>query len=145
MTNLTNEQLAAELTRRQQEAARRAEEEEAVRQAETARRAQAVIAGYAAQEERLMAAEKAAYAAFREAVLADPMVAAYIRYRWHRFRRDGLRTEFNVAASLLNLGQHKDALRWTDPRLLEEVVGIADREAKLSAEEDTEAAIATLR
>jgi hypothetical protein len=131
--DLTDEALAAELARRQEEARHRQAEEAAARQAETARRAQAVLASYDAEKQRLMAAEKEAHAAFRAAVLADPMVAAYVHYRWHRFRRDGLRTEFNHAATLLGATERKDALRWYDNRMLEEVLEIADEAARQSA------------
>ena len=143
--NLTDEELAAELARRQEETRRRQAEEDAARQAEIARRAQAVLASHTADEQRLMAEEKEAHAAFRAAVLADPMVAAYVRYRSRRFRRDGLRTEWNYAATILNTTERKDALRWVDNRLIEEVVEIADKAARQSAYEESGAVIDSLQ
>lgn len=136
--DLTDEALAAELARRQEETRRVRAEEDAARQAERASRAEAVRAGYAAEEERLLAGEKEAHEAFRAAVLADPMIAAYVHYRWHRFRRDRLRDEANTAASILRLEERKTPLRWVDPRLLEEVLAIADEEARASAFEESD-------
>ncbi len=137
-TNLSDEALAAELARRQDEARARQAEETATRQAERVRRAEVVRAGFAAEEERLKAAEQDAHAAFRAAVLADPMVAAWVRYRWHRFRRDRLRDESNTAARILGRTELKESLRWVDPRLLEEVLSIADDEARASAFEESD-------
>ncbi|MBA2715601.1 MAG: hypothetical protein H0U51_00810 [Propionibacteriales bacterium] len=137
-TNLSDEALAAELARRQEEARRAQAEEDAARQAERASRAEAVRASYAAEEERLLAAEKEAHEAFRAAVLADPMVAAWVRFRWHRFRRDRLRDEANYAANILGLTERKEPLRWVDSRLLEEVLAVADEEARASAIAESE-------
>ncbi len=143
--DLSDEALAAELARRQDEARARQAEEDAARSDERARRAEAVCASYATEEERLKASEHEAHDAFRAAVLADPMVAAYVHYRWHRFRRDRLRDEANTAARILGRTELKEPLRWTDSRLLQEVLEIADEEARASALAESEVVFDSLQ
>ena len=99
--NLPAPALAAELARREAQAQAEQTERDAVRKAEQAERAKPILAGWKATEEELIASERQAYEDFKSAVLDDAMIGAYVRYRWHRYRRAAVRTEAQSAANVL--------------------------------------------
>lgn len=123
------DQLAAELAQHQvdTEAAQRAERDTQDRQ---------VIDTYQQRETELMDEEKRARDAFHAAVLADPLIASWIEYRALRERRRVLRD--SVTNAIVRSGstvRPPSELRYTHPRLLEDIVTFAEQEARAIADE----------
>ena len=76
------------------------------------------------------------------------MIGAYVRYRWHRYRRAAVRTEAQTAANVLGDVQAAERiidLREWGSNLIEDVTAVADAEARRLAAEDSEAVMQQLQ
>ncbi len=147
LADLNADVLAAELARREQEAAREQAQAEAAWQVERANRARDILDNWKSTEEELIASEADAYEEFKAALLADPVVVAFVRYRRHRFRRASLRTEAQTAANMLGEPQTAERIPYLNDwgsRLIEDLTDVADAEARRLAAEDSEAVMRTL-
>ncbi len=99
-----------------------------------------LVAAYPAREEAIHAEEKQAFEEFRAAVLADPLVAAWIKYRAGRERRTFLRMEVTNAMNRSSIdGPRHPDLNYRDPRLLEDVLDFAEKEARRIVAEEMDA------
>lgn len=146
LTRLSADQLAAELARREAEAAAQQAAAAADWKAEQTKRAREVFDTWRDDDETLTAAEHQAHDDWRAAVIAAPMVAAFIRMRQLRHRRSQLRSEAQFAAQLLG----EDAEQIPDmgyygARILDDIRDIADAEANRLAGEESAAVFARLQ
>jgi hypothetical protein len=93
-----------------------------------------VIANYRSREAELLAQEHQARAEFRAAVLADPMIAAWIRARSLRWERTALRAD--VANAITRTGSDVRPpveLRYAAPRLWDDILQVAEDTARATA------------
>ncbi len=125
----------AEAEERAEQIRRQVEQQQAEEAAARARRLERfdreLVAAYPAQEEAIHAEEQQAYEEFRAAVLADPVFSAWIKYRAGRERRTHLRMEIQNAMNRSGIpGTRPADLNYTDPRLLEDVLDFAEKEAR---------------
>lgn len=120
------EQLAAQLRTQHQ-----AEQAAANERYETARAewAHSFLAGYPDAEAALLDEEKEAEKAFRAAVLADPMVAAFVRMRAARYRVATLSQDAENLGNRYGGDLRVTVHRRSGVALIEEVVRIVEREA----------------
>lgn len=126
-------ELAAQLDRE------RAEAEDA-RQARLDEHDRAVVSGYQATEAAMQNDEAEAYEQFKAAIVADPVLSAWITYRAARWRRTHLRGEVqNAMRSTGDSRRPPPDLSYRDPRLLDDVLELAEREARRIAADEADA------
>ncbi|MDP9460569.1 MAG: hypothetical protein M3Q22_10080 [Actinomycetota bacterium] len=128
-------QQLAEAEERAEQIRRQVEQQQAEEAAARVRRLEQFdrqfVAAYPAREEAAHAEEKRAYEEFRAAVLADPFVAACIKHRAGRERRTFLRMEVQNAMNRSSIdGPRPTDLSYVTPRLLEDVLDFAEKEAR---------------
>lgn len=147
MTTTDTQTLAAMQAEHAAEAARLAEQIEArERAACQARKARLLdhdrlaVDVYQAEDDQLRKAEADAKAAWRAAVLEDPMISAWIRYRacrWARtYRADAQGAAMQRTGSPM---RPPPQLNYADPRLLEDVLALAEQAARAMAQDDADA------
>ena len=113
-----------------------AEHEQRIAAEQAERRAQwdaGLVAEYSRRARDLDAEAKEARAAFRAAVVDSPLVAAWIADRAVRWRKDALVSQMHN--SLVRLGREREmgrypVVEYRSPRLLEDIVELADAEAQ---------------
>lgn len=139
LTNMTAEELATELARKQAEQAAEAAAEQAAREERQAAHDRELVAAYDATEAAMKAEEDAAYEEFRAALLTDPVFSAWIRYRAGRWRRTYLRSDVVAAMDRTGHdGPKPTDLAYRDPRLLEDALQFCEDEARRLAADDAE-------
>jgi hypothetical protein len=93
-----------------------------------------VIADYRSREAALVEQEQAARDEFRTAVLNDPMIAAWVRYRSLRWARTALRADVQNAITRTGSDIRPPVeLRYAAPRLWEDILQVAEDEARATA------------
>lgn len=134
LSNMSAEELAAELARKQQ--AQAAEQAERAQRIEDARKAwaEATWTSHADREEDLKAKGEGAREAFSQAVRVSDLSAAFAAWideRSARYAQESARNKTKAAAGILGERiDHIPDLRWYDPDFLRRLEEEADKQAR---------------
>lgn len=141
MTSTAQQLAEAEQHTAQLRAQAEAEQREALARADAARDQwdRDFMARWRDEEAAAVAAQDQAEKDFRAAVLADPVCAAYIRWRAARHRRMALvRDAGNTGRTIGAADTPAGEMTWRFPELVDALAAVAEKEAGIIGEQDSE-------